>query len=193
MLSLLDYLELRALGYYILMLFSFFIKSEFVKYSLGLISILLLLVVICFFILLIIPRALEDYVKIYNWYINSDFFVIIEEKANVKFIFKLLLLPFYLFLTIFFFIINVSVKTSYELVIKLNILRCVNCNSFIDLQEGTVICHYCSSEITGPPSKSCPGCNFKPNSVRCPFCGYLNFIGLFGNNPSKKAQIKSKN
>lgn len=143
---------------------------------------------VSFFLLIILPRVVEDYVKIYNWYINSELFIIFEEKVDLKFIFKLIVLPFHLVASMFFSVMNLMIKTSYHLAAKLNLLRCVNCHATVEWSESTVNCHICGEKVMGNITKSCPGCNFKPNAIRCPYCGYIVFVELTGKNPSERAR-----
>jgi hypothetical protein len=179
-----QFFELRSIGYYGLFLAKFFLQSGAAKALLWSMYALCAGVVAAFFTILFMPRIVEDYVKIYNWYINSDFFVIFEEKVDVRFFFKLLALPFLLLLHLLVMMLNLIVRFAYQLTFKLNLLRCVNCSSVIEWKEGTVICHICTEKVTGDSVKTCPGCNFKANAIRCPYCGYVVFVGLLGQHPT---------
>lgn len=189
--SIWSYFELRALGYFLLMLVNLVWQSGVVHAFLWLGTALLIGVICVFALLVFMPRIVEDYVKIYNWYINSDFYIIFEEKVDVRLIFKLVGLPFILVAALFFSVTNMIVRAAYHLATKLNLIRCVNCNATIPWDEGTVICHICGSEVTGTATKTCPGCHFKANTVRCPYCGYLVFVELVGQHPSGKASKKT--
>ncbi|NLI76873.1 MAG: hypothetical protein GX442_10575 [Candidatus Riflebacteria bacterium] len=185
------YFELRALGYFFLHLLHLVWQSGAVTAFAWLAATLLAGVVFAFVLLLLMPRIVEDYVKVYNWYINSDFYVIFEEKVDVRLVFKLLALPFMLVLALGFSVVNMVVRAAYHLAAKLNLIRCVNCHATIDWDEGTVLCHVCGSEVTGTATKTCPGCHFKANTVRCPYCGYVVFVELLGQHPSAKAGKKA--
>jgi len=185
--SLSVYLEWQALGYFLLHLVNLFVASGAAKAFVWGACSLLAGVISAFFIIILIPRILEDYVKIYNWYVNSDFFILYEEKVDVRLVFKLIALPFALVFSLIVLILNLMVRIAYQLASKLNLLRCVNCHSIIDWNEGTVHCHICGEKVRGTMVKSCPGCNFKPNAIRCPFCGYIVFVGLIGQHPSGRA------
>ncbi len=182
-----DYISWRSFEYFLIYLGEKILSSGAAYAFLWTAIALLIGVFLAFMTLILVPRIIEDYVKIYNWYVNSDFYIILEEKVDVRMIFKVLGLPILLVLTLFFLTLNLIVRTAYQLAAKLNLLFCVNCESRIDWREGTVICHVCSEKVTGTPTKSCPGCNFKANSVRCPYCGYVNFVELFGHHPSGRA------
>lgn len=185
------YLEFRAVGLYALYLGGLFLKSGALYAFWWLAVSLLAGVAVAFGFLVLMPRVIEDYVKIYNWYINSDFYVIFEEKVDVRLVFKLIGLPFMLVLALLFQVVNTVVRAAYHLASKLNFLQCVNCHSTIEWNEGTTICHICGSEVTGTATKTCPGCNFKGNTVRCPYCGYVVFVELLGQHPSSKSVKKS--
>ena len=181
------YFEWRALGYFFLYLTNLVVGSG-IAYAFAWAAGGLLAGVLAVFLLLVLmPRIVEDYVKIYNWYVNSDFCIIFEEKVDVRLVFKLVALPLLLVIWLFFLVTNLVVRTAYQLVTKLNLLRCVHCRSTIEWSEGTVQCHICGERVTGTATKSCPGCNFKANTVRCPFCGYVNFVELIGQHPSGRA------
>jgi len=186
-----QYFEMRSLIYFFLYLGKLFMGSGAVHAFVWAAVVLLLGVAFAFVILVFMPRILEDYVKVYNWYVNSDFYAIFEEKVDVRLIFKLAGLPFLLVLSLFFHVVNLVVRTAYHLVSKLNLIRCVHCHSIIDWQEGTVLCHICGERVTGTPTKTCPGCSFKANTVRCPYCGYLVFVELLGQPPSGRAGKKA--
>ncbi len=185
------YFELRAVGYFFLMLADLVWQSGVFHAFLWLGVALLIGVFFAFVLLVLMPRIVEDYVKIYNWYINSDFYVIFEEKVDVRLVFKLVGLPIMLVLALFFSVTNMVVRAAYHLAAKLNLLRCVNCHATIEWDEGTVLCHICGTEVTGTATKTCPGCHFKANAVRCPFCGYVVFVELLGQHPSGKAGKKA--
>lgn len=185
------YFEPQALGYFALHLFNLFWNSGAVLAFVWLAITLLIGVAASFLFLVFMPRVVEDYVKVYNWYINSDFYVIFEEKVDVRLIFKLLGLPVMLVLALVFQVVNMVVRAAYHLAAKLNLLRCVNCHSTIEWDEGTTLCHICGAEVTGTATKTCPGCHFKANTVRCPFCGYVVFVELLGQHPSGKAGKKA--
>ncbi|MBF0501673.1 MAG: hypothetical protein HQM09_16155 [Candidatus Riflebacteria bacterium] len=184
------YFEWSAIGYFALYLGKLFLASGIVQAFFWASVGLLLGTTIAFCLLILMPRIIEDYVKIYNWYINSDFYVIFEEKIDVRLIFKIIGLPFFLVAGLFFLIVNLNVRTAYNLAAKLNLLRCVHCASTIEWTEGTVICHICGEQVTGSATKTCPGCNFKANTVRCPFCGYVTYVDLAGRLPSGRAGRK---
>jgi DNA-directed RNA polymerase subunit RPC12/RpoP len=131
-------------------------------------------------IILFVPRLIEDYVKLYNWYINSDFFQIFEEKASIRLIIKIIFSPILLFIALLFSIVNIIVRTGYQIVLKLQLLYCINCSSYISFNEEEMICPYCGEIHKGTPDTSCPKCNFKANSIYCPYCGFLVFIDLTG-------------
>jgi len=184
--SVLQFFELKALGYYFLYLGKLFFFSGLLKALLWAVGALVVGVFATFLGFLLMPRMVEDYVKIYNWYVNSDFFMIFEEKVDVRLIFKLLALPVLLTFHLLFTMLNIVVRFAYQLIFKLNLLRCVNCSATIEWHEGTVICHICGEKVVGNPVKTCPGCNFKPNAIRCPFCGYVVFVGLIGQPPTTR-------
>lgn len=181
------FIELRAIGYYLLFLGKVFLASGFFKAALWAAGSLIIGVLIAFFFIAFMPRVVEDYVKIYNWYVNSDFFVIFEEKVDVRLIFKIIALPLFLFLSLSVSMLNIIVRSAYQLAFKLNLLHCVYCSSKIEWSEGTVICHTCGEKVVGNAVKTCPGCNFKANAIRCPFCGYVVFVGLLGNHPATRS------
>lgn len=185
------FFEIRAIGYFFGYLAKIAIGTGVLEAFLWLASAMLTGVVLMFLTLLLMPRIVEDYVKIYNWYVNSDFYVIFEEKIDVRLVFKLLFLPVYLVLSLFFLTVNLMVRTAYQLAAKLNLLRCVNCRTRIHWEEGTTICHVCGDKIIGSATKTCPGCNARPNAVRCPYCGYLVFVELTGNPPTSRAGRRS--
>lgn len=187
----LQFFELRAVVYYFLYLFKTVVASGVLNVLLWAMGGLLAGVIFAFFSLLFLPRMIEDYVKIYNWYLNSDFYVIFEEKVDVRLIFKLIALPFLLTLSLCVSMVNLVVSIAYQLTFKLNLLRCVNCASTIEWTEGTVFCHICSEKVEGNAVKTCPGCNFKANAIRCPFCGYVVFVGLIGHQPTSQSQKKA--
>lgn len=182
-----NYLEWRALGYFFLYLARLVLDSGIAFAFAWAAGGLLAGVLLVFALLVLMPRIVEDYVKIYNWYINSDFCIIFEEKVDVRLVFKLIALPLLLVAWLFFLVTNLVVRTAYQLASKLNLLRCVHCHSTIEWSEGTVQCHICGDQVTGTATKSCPGCNFKANTVRCPFCGYVTFVELSGQHPSGRA------
>lgn len=191
MMELTAFLEPRAIGYFFVFLGNVVIGTGVLGAFFWLAVAMLAGLVTAIFVLLLMPRILEDYVKIYNWYVNSDFYVIFEEKIEVRLIFKLLFLPLYLVLCLFFLTVNLMVRTAYHLVARLGLLRCVNCHARFEWSEGTVVCHICEERIVGAATKTCPGCNAKPNAVRCPYCGYLVFIDLIGQGPTGRAGRKS--
>ncbi|HOT28321.1 MAG TPA: hypothetical protein PLU72_09035 [Candidatus Ozemobacteraceae bacterium] len=185
------FLELRAIGYFFGHLGKVFVGTGVLEAFVWLAIAMLAGLAVAIIVLLSIPRILEDYVKIYNWYVNSDFYVIFEEKIEVRLVFKLAFLPVYLVVSLFFLTVNLMVRTAYHLVARLNLLRCVNCHARIEWAEGTVTCDVCGDHIVGAPTKTCPGCNAKPNAVRCPYCGFLVFIDLIGQAPTGRAGRKS--
>ena len=185
-----SFFELKALGYYFLYIGNVIVFSGPAKAALWAMYSLCIGVLISFFTLIFMPRIVEDYVKIYNWYINSDFFVIFEEKVDVRLVFKLIFLPVLLILSLFVTMLNLVVRIAYQLAFKLNLLRCVNCHSTIEWREGTVLCHICGEKVTGNAVKTCPGCNFKANAIRCPFCGFVIFVGLVGQHPTTHSRKK---
>lgn len=181
------FFELRAIGYFLGYLGKVIIGTGVLGAFFWLAAAMLVGLALAVFVLLAMPRIIEDYVKIYNWYVNSDFYVIFEEKIEVRLIFKLLFLPLSLVLWLFFLTVNLIVRTAYHLVARMNLLRCVNCHARLEWSEGTVVCHVCDEQIVGPATKTCPGCNAKPNTVRCPYCGFLVFIDLAGHGPTARA------
>ncbi|HNW36030.1 MAG TPA: hypothetical protein PKM25_13915 [Candidatus Ozemobacteraceae bacterium] len=181
------FFELRTIGYFLGYLSKVVIGTGVLGAFFWLAAAMLTGLALAIFILLAMPRILEDYVKIYNWYVNSDFYVIFEEKIEVRLVFKLLFLPVYLVLWLFFLTVNLIVRTAYHLVARMNLLRCVNCHARLEWGEGTVVCHICEEQIVGAATKTCPGCNAKPNTVRCPYCGFLVFIDLTGQGPTGRA------
>ncbi|HOY65337.1 MAG TPA: hypothetical protein PLP29_00530 [Candidatus Ozemobacteraceae bacterium] len=185
------FFELRALGYFFAHLGQVVIGTGVLGAFFWLAVAMLAGLTVAILVLLVMPRILEDYVKIYNWYVNSDFYVIFEEKIEVRFVFKLVFLPIYLVLSLFFLTVNLMVRTAYHLVARMNLVRCVNCRARIEWGEGTVTCHVCGDRIVGAVTKTCPGCNAKPNAVRCPYCGFLVFIDLAGQAPTSRAGRKS--
>ncbi|MFZ2958313.1 MAG: hypothetical protein WA705_15605 [Candidatus Ozemobacteraceae bacterium] len=192
MMSLTSYFEWTALGYFFLYLGKLVFTSGIVQAFLWAATGLLLGTAVAFLLLMLMPRIVEDYVKIYNWYINSDFYIIFEEKIDVRLVFKIIGLPFFLVAGLFFLIVNLNVRTAYHLAAKLNVLRCVHCASTIEWGEETVVCHTCGEHVTGTATKTCPGCNFKANTVRCPFCGYVTYVDLTGRPPSGRAGKKGQ-
>jgi predicted RNA-binding Zn-ribbon protein involved in translation (DUF1610 family) len=185
-----QFLEWRTLGYYLLYLGQLVVDSGAVSAFLWAAGALLAGTFLSFLALLIMPRIVEDYVKIYNWYVNSDFFLIFEEKVDVRLVFKILGLPFLLVAWLFFMTVNLMVRTAYQLAAKLHLLFCVNCRGVIEWNEGTVQCHLCGESVVGTATKTCPGCHFKANAVRCPFCGYVVFVELLGQHPSTRSGKK---
>ncbi|MBF0545780.1 MAG: hypothetical protein HQM08_15160 [Candidatus Riflebacteria bacterium] len=181
-----EYFEWNAVGYYFLYLFKLLARSGAMAAFLWAAVSLVFLVVVTFFLLLCIPRVVEDYVKIRNWYVNSDFYGIFEEKIDTGLFFKLAGLPFLLVFSLVFMILDLVVKTAYSLAAKLGLISCVNCHSYIEWKEEITKCRFCGEEFSGVPTKTCPACNFKPNSLRCPYCGFVVFIGLFGQPPSSR-------
>jgi hypothetical protein len=177
------FFELRALAYFALYFLKFFLDSGLFHAVIWTTGALVVGVLFAFFTVVTMPRVVEDYVKIYNWYINSDFYVIFEEKIDVRLIFKLLFLPILLAISLLVAMMNLVIRLGYQLAFKLDLLRCVYCSSIIEWNEGTVLCHICGEKVTGNAVKTCPGCNFKANAIRCPFCGYVVFVGLVGHAP----------
>ena len=182
-----SFFEPRALGYYFIYLGNLLFSSGALKALLWAMGGLVAGVLFAFFGLIFMPRMVEDYVKIYNWYVNSDFFIIFEEKVDVRLVFKLVALPVLLLLMLLVNMLNIVVRFAYQLAFKLNLLHCVNCSAIIDWNEGTVLCHICGEKVVGNSVKTCPGCNFKANAIRCPFCGYVVFVGLVGQHPTTKS------
>ena len=182
------YLEWEAIGYYLYFLWKKLVFSGMVQAALYASASLLFGVFAAFLALIFLPRVVEDYVKIYNWYVNSDFHKIFEEKVDVRLVFRLLALPFALLISLIFFVINLAVRSAYDLAFRLNLLRCVNCRTTISWGEGTVHCHVCGDKVVGSAVHSCPGCHFKANAIRCPYCGFVVFVGLHGEHPSARAE-----
>jgi hypothetical protein len=152
-----------------------------------------LAVLVVLVLLVVMPRLVEDYVRLHHWYVNSDFYLIFGEKVDIRFIFRLVLLPVTLTVMLAAGALNLVVGTAYRLAFRLNLLRCVHCGAGIEWEEGTVLCHLCGEKVTGTAVKTCPGCHFKPNAVRCPFCGYIVFVGLEGQPPSGRALDSRQN
>ena len=183
----LNYLDLRAIGYFFGYLFKLVISSGALFAAMWASIALVLGVVTAFVVVLLLPRVLEDYIKLYNWYVNSEFFSLFKEKVDLRLIFRLALLPIGLVLSLFFFVTNLAVKSALDLAYRLDLIRCVNCHTQLRWAEGTVFCHICGDKVHGPATQTCPGCHFKPNAVRCPYCGFVIFLGLQGEHSSTRA------
>ena len=183
----LEYLEFSSIGYYFGFLFKLIISSGAIHAAAWAAAALAIGVAFAFISLILLPRVVEDYIKLYNWYVNSDFYFLFREKVDIRLIFRLLLLPFALVFSLIFFVTNIAVKTALDLAYRLDLLRCVNCGSHLHWAEGTVICHICGDKVVGSATQTCPGCHFKPNAVRCPYCGFVVFLGLHGEHQSTKA------
>ncbi|MBF0406635.1 MAG: hypothetical protein HQM10_04730 [Candidatus Riflebacteria bacterium] len=181
-----DYLELHAAGYFLLYLVRLFLNSGIIKAFAWVSASLILLTIAAFLSLIIMPRIVEDYVKLKNWYINSDFCRIFDEKVDTGITFKLIGLPFALFFSFLFLILDLITATAYSLAAKLGFLYCVGCNSYMEWKDEQKKCRYCGEEFSSYPDKTCPACNFKPNALRCPYCGYVVLISLHGKHPSSR-------
>ncbi len=185
------FVEGRSIGYFFEYLIQLPLQTGLTSSLVWLVIFLLLAVLSAFILLILLPRVVEDYVKIYNWYINSDFYLLLTEKVDMRLFFRLLLLPFALLLSCLFFLVNLAVRVAYDLTYRLNLLRCVNCGTAIACSDSTVLCHICGDKVAGPATHTCPGCHFKANAVRCPYCGFVVFISLVGQHPSSKAGKKA--
>lgn len=169
---------------FVLTMWSYVVGSDLVRLMLTGTLYLVGATLACCLVVVFLPRLLEDYVRLYNWYLNSDFHDLFARKVNVRPVIVLLTLPLVLFLGLLFGVANLVVTTAYRLMFKVTGLRCFYCGHRLKWEQRDLQCEHCATRYSGPVDAACPLCGFKPNAVSCPSCSHLVFIGLEGAPPN---------
>jgi DNA-directed RNA polymerase subunit RPC12/RpoP len=165
-------------------MWGYFTSLSLVRLALTTTGWLLLGAALSCLVILLRPRMMEDYIRLYNWYLNSDFHDLFARKVNVRPVIVVLLLPLVLFFGMVFSLLNLVVAVAYRLVTKVLGLRCFYCGHRLPWAELDLQCDHCKTRHRGPLDAQCPLCGFKPNAVHCPSCGHLIFVSLEGAPPN---------
>ena len=169
---------------FVLTMWKFFTSLQIVQLVVTATLYLLVSTLLCCISILFLPRLMEDYIRLYNWYVNSDFYDLFARKVNVRPIIVLLLLPIVLFVGILFATANLVVSISYRIIFKVLGLRCFYCGYRLKWETTDLQCDHCATRYSGTADSKCPLCGFKPNAVHCPSCAHLIFVGLEGSPPN---------
>ena len=165
-------------------MWKFFSSLEIVQLLVSATLYLVLATLFCSLSILILPRLLEDYIRLYNWYLNSDFYDLFARKVNIRPVILLLLLPIVLFIGMIFALANLVVSMAYRVVFKILGLRCFYCGYRLKWETKDLQCDHCGTRYSGTADAKCPLCGFKPNAVQCPSCAHLIFVSLEGSPPN---------
>jgi len=169
---------------FVLTMWKFFTSLQVVQLAVTTTLYLLVGTLVCCGAILFLPRLLEDYIRLYNWYVNSDFHTLFARKVDVRPIIVVLLLPVVVFVGMCFALANLMVTVSYRIIFKVLGLRCFYCGYRLKWESADQQCEHCSTRYSGTVDTRCPLCGFKPNAVTCPSCAHLIFVGLDGAPPN---------
>lgn len=169
---------------FVITMWKFFSSLAIVQLFVNATLYLLAATLCCSIAILLLPRLLEDYIRLYNWYVNSDFHDLFARKVNVRPVIVVLLLPIVLFVGMLFALLNLVVSISYRIIFKVMGLRCFYCGFRLKWETSDLQCEHCSTRYSGTVESPCPLCGFKPNAVHCPSCAHLIFVGLDGAPPN---------
>jgi len=174
----------EVFGAFFSTVFNFFFSMQIFQLLFGITSYMLLGTVLCSLIIMFVPRMVEDYIRLYNWYVNSAFYDLFARKVDVRPVIVIFMLPVILFLGVVFALVNLMVSVSYRIVFKVIGLKCFYCGHKIARESMDMQCVYCGTRHCGTIDETCPLCGFKPNAVQCPSCAHLVFTGIEGSPPN---------
>jgi hypothetical protein len=183
--SLLDIVfKAEVFGAFIVTISRFFFSMKIVQLIVGIASYMFVGTLVCSLAIMFLPRFVEDYIRLYNWYLNSDFYDLFARKVDIRPVIVIFLLPLIILAGVLFALSNLVVSISYRVVFKVFGLKCFYCGHKIIRESIDLQCVHCGTRHCGTVDEKCPLCGFKPNAVQCTSCAHLVFTSLEGSPPN---------